>query len=112
MTEHCVFYKLVDGELIIVIITVNYLTLTSSSELLLIRCKDELQSEFNISDLGPEHWLLGVKVKGDCNTQTITLSQKAYISSIVTCFHLEDNVLHSNCSGWIWVVFVTQLGTI
>ena len=21
-------------------------------------------------------------------------------------------VLHSNCSGWIWVVFVTQLGTI
>jgi len=68
VTEHCVFYKTVDGELIIVVITVDDLTLTSSSGPLLIRCKAELWSKFDIFDLEPIHWLLGVKIKRNCAT--------------------------------------------
>jgi len=41
-------------------------------------------------DLGLVHWLLGVEVKRDHVARTISLSQKAYISSIVTHFCLEN----------------------
>ena len=63
--EHCVFHKCMNGEIIIIVITVDDLTLTSSNKYLLDTCKDELQSKFNIMDLGPIHWLLGVEVKRD-----------------------------------------------
>jgi len=41
-------------------------------------------------NLGPMHWLLGMEVKRDHTVQTISLSQKAYISSIIMHFHLKD----------------------
>jgi len=63
--EHCMFHKCANGEIIIIVVTVDDLTLTSSSKHLLDTCKDELQSEFDITDLGPIHWLLGVEVKRD-----------------------------------------------
>jgi len=61
-----VFYNQVEGPIIIVVIAVDDLTLTSSCGCLLTACKDELQSEFDITDLGPMHWLLGIEVKRDC----------------------------------------------
>jgi len=85
-----VFYKSVDGELVIIVIAIDDLTLTSSSEPLLIKCKVELGSKFKISQPGPVHWLLGVEVKRDRTARTITLLQKAYINSIAMRFHLED----------------------
>jgi len=60
-----VFYKQIKGETIIVVVTVDNLTLTSSCGCLLTMCKNELQSEFDITDLGPMHWLLGMEVKRD-----------------------------------------------
>jgi len=62
-SEHCVFYKHVNGQTIIVVVAIDDLTLVSSCGRLLTTCKDELWSEFEISDLGPIHWLLGVEVK-------------------------------------------------
>jgi len=41
-------------------------------------------------NLGPMHWLLGMEVKRDHAAQAISLSQKAYLSSIIAWFHLED----------------------
>jgi len=52
-------------EIIIVVITVDDLMLTSICRHLLDTCKDKLQSEFDITDLGPMHWLLGMEVKRD-----------------------------------------------
>jgi len=63
--EHCVFHKHTNGEIIIIIIAVDDLTLTSSCGCLFDTCKDKLCSEFNIMDLGPMHWL-GMEVKWDC----------------------------------------------
>ena len=60
------FHKQVNRQIVIIVIVVDDLTLTSSCGCLLTACKDELQSEFDITDLGPMHWLLGIEVKRDC----------------------------------------------
>jgi len=80
------FYKCMDSQTVIVVVAVDDLTLASSCRGLLTTCKDELWSKFEINNLGPIHWLLGVEVKQDQVACTLTLLQKAYINSIVTCF--------------------------
>jgi|SRR5882724_8110942 len=84
------FYKHANGQTIIIIVAVNDLTLASSCRQLLTVCKHELQSEFEISNLGPIHWLLGVEVKQDRASCTLTLLQKAYVNSVIVRFRLED----------------------
>ena len=63
--KHCMFYKAMEGSIIIVIIAVDNLTLASNSPSLLLACKLDLQSKFKISDMGEINWLLGVEIKKD-----------------------------------------------
>jgi len=88
--EHCRFYKGTKSGIIIVIIAMDDLTLASNSPSLLLSCKLDLQSEFENSDVGEIHWLLGVEIKRDRHAQNMTLSQKAYIDAICTWFRLQD----------------------
>ena len=90
IVECCAFFKWVDNNVIIVVMAVDDLTLVSSSKTLLLQSKDELKSEFEISDMDEIHWLLGVEVKRNHNARTVTLSQKAYIDAICSRYHLED----------------------
>jgi len=84
------FYKWHNGEVIIVVVAVDNLTLTSSSKVLLLESKMELRGEFNITEMGEIRWLLGVEVKWDRTNGMVTLSQKAYIDTITNCFSLQD----------------------
>jgi len=59
--EHCVFYRWHQGEIVIIVVAVDDLSLTSSSRRLLLKSKTNLKSEFSIMELGD--WLLGVEVK-------------------------------------------------
>jgi len=63
--KHCAFFKAMEGGIIIVIVAVDNLTLASNSPSLLLACKSDLLSEFEISDMGEIHWLLGVEIKRD-----------------------------------------------
>ena len=50
--------------------------------------KSDLSSHFDMSDLGEIAWILGIRVKRDRTTRTITLSQTVYIDSVVKWFNL------------------------
>ena len=50
--------------------------------------KSDLSIHFDMSDLGEIAWILGIRVKCDRTTRTITLSQTAYIDSVVKRFNL------------------------
>src|SRR6266481_2436669 len=43
-----------------------------------------------MTDMGDIHWLLGVEVKHDQQKHTMTLSQHAYIDTILTHFNLTN----------------------
>ena len=45
---------------------------------------------FRSSDLGPIHWLLGIKVTQDLPNHTISSSQHAFINSILLRFNFTD----------------------
>ena len=55
------YYKVVNNALIILLLYVDDLFLTGA-EPLIIQCKRELTSEFNIKDLGLMHYYLGLEV--------------------------------------------------
>ena len=88
--EPCVLYRQADEGVVIIIVAVDDLTLTASNQQLLGQAKAQLKSQFKVSDLGPIHWILGIEVKWNRATRTVTLSQKAYIDTIVTKFRLDD----------------------
>ena len=53
-----------------------------------MKFKSDLSSHFDMSNLGEIAWILGIRVKCDQTTRTITLSQTAYINSVVKRFNL------------------------
>jgi len=52
--------------------------------------KAELQRHFELCDLGPTSWFLGVGIKHNCSTHTITLSQCQYVIDMLRDFGMED----------------------
>jgi hypothetical protein len=55
------YYKVVNGESLILVLYVDDLFLTGSKSLI-SRCKYELASEFEMKDLGMMHYFLGLEV--------------------------------------------------
>ena len=64
--------------------------LTGSSSEQIAECKLKLNSCYMLTDLGPVHWLLGIKVTCDRAVHTILLSQEAYIDAKLSRFTLSD----------------------
>jgi hypothetical protein len=69
---------------------VNDCVITGSSAELVDEYKHKLHNKYALTDLGPIHWLLGIKIICNCLAQTISLSQSSYIDSILACFNLAD----------------------
>jgi len=87
--DQAVFYMRNGEELIVVVVHVDDLTIVTSTVELMSRVKEELKKEFKISDLGEIHWILGFDVKRNREMKTISLSQKAYIKSILEKYGFE-----------------------
>jgi hypothetical protein len=52
--------------------------------------KAQLRKRFKLRDLGPSSWFLGVDIKRNRSTHTITLSQRQYIVDMLRDFGVED----------------------
>jgi hypothetical protein len=85
-----VFTAQVGTDLLILAVHVDDCILTGSSASLIEEYKGKLNNEYALTDLGPVHWLLGIKVTRDREERTISLSQSAYIDTILARFSLSD----------------------
>jgi hypothetical protein len=74
----------------ILAVHVDDCVITGSSEELISEYKRELNSRYSLTDLGPIHWLLGIKVTRNRKARTISLSQTSYIDTILSKFSLSD----------------------
>ena len=70
--------------------SVNDMTIAAKYLRTIERFKADLSCHFEISDLGEIHWLLRVEVTRDRRDRTISLSQHAYIESILKEFRMAD----------------------
>ena len=85
-----VFHAQVEGQTLIFAVHVDDCILTGSSGTLIARYKREFHAKYALTDLGPLHWLLGIKITRDRAARTISLSQTSYIDTILSRFSLSD----------------------
>jgi hypothetical protein len=90
MANPRVFIAQVNGHILILAVHVDDCVLTGSSSKQIAKFKLKLNSCYVLTDLGPVHWLLGIKVTRDRAAYTILLSQEAYIDAILSRFALSD----------------------
>lgn len=85
-----VFIAHTQGHPIIIAVHIDDCTITSSSGRVLQDYKRRIDARHSITDLGPIHWLLGIKITRDCDSCTLALSQESYIDTIIRRFNLGE----------------------
>ena len=86
MVEETLFRKCEGGETVYLLVNVDNLYTTSTSEDLRLRSIEELQGLFELNDLGPVEYTLGIRVTQDTRTRTTTIDQEQYIKAAVSKF--------------------------
>jgi Reverse transcriptase (RNA-dependent DNA polymerase) len=74
--DPAVFHARVAEETLILAIHVDDCALTGSSSALITQYKERLNARFPLTDLGPIHWLLGIKITCNRSNRTVSLSQR------------------------------------
>ena len=85
-----VFYLKQDNNMVVYAIHVDDCVTTGSTQGLIDHYKRMVSTRFALTDLGPIHYLLGIGVTRDRKARTISLSQTAYIDSLLERFGLSD----------------------
>ena len=85
-----VFYVHPGNNIIILVIHVDDSTLTSSSIALQEEYKALINVKLQLTNLGPMSWLLGLAITHNRAAHTLSLSQHAYIDTLLHHFNLED----------------------
>ena len=88
--DEAVFYKIEDDKFIIVAVATNDFSIFADSADMANFLIKQLKECFEISDLGPINWLLGVSITRDLSARTISLGQQAYVEQIVNRFGLSE----------------------
>ncbi|KAF8675606.1 GAG-pre-integrase domain [Rhizoctonia solani] len=93
LTDSCVYYRLEDykGELCVSIIAThvdNLIVITSTNTTNF--AISELLGKFNMRNLGPIHYFLGIAFKRDHERSILCLNQTAYINNLVHFAGLKD----------------------
>ena len=88
--DHSVFYRHDNEGTTIVCSSTDDFAITASSPKCMAKFKSDLSSHFKMSDLGEPAWTLGIRVKRDRISRTITLSQATYIDSVVKQLNLSS----------------------
>ena len=88
--DQAAFYWQKGEESIEIIAHVDDLMIITSSMAQMERAKGALKKAFKISDMGEIHWILGFSVKQNHEARTISLSQAAYIRSVLEKFGFEN----------------------
>jgi hypothetical protein len=87
--DQAVYYKKAIDEHTVITVSVDDMAVTSKHLAHIERFKSQLREHFEISDLGELSWLLGLKVERNRAERTITLSQHAYVDTVLERFHLQ-----------------------
>ncbi len=88
--DQAVFYRQEGSDIIVIAVHVDDCTIAAMMMRLIAEVKEKIRTRVEVIDLGPIHWLLSIEVTRDHQKRTLSLSQHAYIESIIRHFHLKD----------------------
>ena len=88
--DQCIYVRRTTSDLIIIALYVDDLLLASDQLPLLKTFKTQLASEFEMEDLGEVSYVLGLEIKRDRAARTLTISQSAYVRTLLTRHGMAD----------------------
>lgn len=88
--DRAVYYHHGTDEHMVITSSVDDMAVTSRYLKHIEKFKSQLRERFEITDLGELGWLLGLKVERNRPARTITLSQQAYVETILQRFQMQD----------------------
>ncbi|BES98060.1 Hydra magnipapillata [Nesidiocoris tenuis] len=88
--DPCVYTGEIDGEMVILGVYVDDLILATNSDNTMTKLKDSLKSKFEMKDLGPIHYCLGIEISYSQKEGELKLTQKKYINQILKRFGMEN----------------------
>ena len=83
MVDPCAYFQKTTEGIEIIVVWVDDLLLFASNKALMTRMKSELQSIFEITDLGEPTKIVGIEIDCDPVKNTITISQKQFLEMIL-----------------------------
>ncbi|THG92494.1 hypothetical protein EW026_g8421 [Hermanssonia centrifuga] len=89
-SDYGVFFAIDANNITVLAIHVDDCAITGSSTPLISEYKRRIGEKYPLTDLGEVSWLLGIKVARDREARTLSLSQHAYIDSILARFNFTD----------------------
>ncbi|GLT83465.1 hypothetical protein SLE2022_017530 [Rubroshorea leprosula] len=91
MYDQCVYLrKHDDGTFIYLLLYVDDMLIASKRKEDIDKLKKELNSEFEMKDLGQEKRILGMEIHRDRHGETIKLSQKKFVEKVLERFNMKD----------------------
>ena len=97
--EPCVYKKVQESMVILMILCVNDILLIGNDGQLLSLVKIQLSTQFKMKDLRETQYILGVKVLRDHKNRKLALSQATYIDKLLVKYMIQNskNVCYLSC---------------
>ena len=89
--DHCVYIWKCYDELTILSLYVDDILLAGNSPNMMSKTKSFLSSRFEMKDMGPTTYVLGIKITRDKNTKLLYLDQKNYLEKILKKFNMAES---------------------
>ena len=88
--DQAVFVKQSKKTLVIIVVHIDNCIIATSALSLIDELKMQIRKHVEITDLSELHWLLSIEVTRNREEQTIALSQRSYLESIIHCFRFNE----------------------
>ena len=93
--DHYVYYKLIDDRLLIIVLYVDDMLLIGNDRNIIKEVKSQLSSKFDMKDLGPVSFILGIQINRDRTNRRLWLNQRKHVEMILKQFNMHDSKLVS-----------------
>ena len=91
MCDRCVYVKDDSSSKVFVVLYVDDLLVTGSSEVGISKTKAFLMAKFAMKDLGDVSLILGTQVSRDCLKGTLDINQGKYVNAILQRYGFVDS---------------------
>ncbi|RVW60778.1 Retrovirus-related Pol polyprotein from transposon TNT 1-94 [Vitis vinifera] len=110
MVSHdgCVYFKLTEDNMVYLLLYVDDMLVACKEKRHLELVKEMFKAEFEIKDLGSAKRILGMEIERDRSKRVFRLSQKSYISKILSRFEMNNVKTMSTPLGQHFKLSITQ----
>ena len=88
--DSCVYFKRVDDGFVYLLLYVDDMLIAAKDIDVIVKIKAQLNSEFEMKDLGPAKKILGMEISRDRKAGVLYLSQKGYINKVLKRFNMSN----------------------